>query len=238
MLNNEITQNEYKNWLEYDYNPFFAFNQNGSPVYLNRAAELVSGYESVKSFYDIAISFAPKHFGYKTTFTEITFGKFHFFAITIGYENENIIGIKLYQTLNHKESSVDKIKSNDKTNIYAIYEIAIRQAKARLPKTTFRNEFDLEIDDFYLPQNDFAKIMRKIFDSFGANSEIILSELKLKAGEFLSINNEKYPLIELKISAADRRKDNDSSIEELANKNHIAATFENNQIIIEIPLIV
>ncbi|MDR2152376.1 MAG: PAS domain-containing protein [Helicobacteraceae bacterium] len=238
-LNPEIELNDsrYRNWMEYDYNPFFVFNQSGIVTYLNRSAELLSGYEPIKTFNDLALSYASIDFGYKTTFIPLTFGKFHFFAITVGYEDENSIGIKLYQTPAIRENAVEKMKNYDLTNIYVLIDISISLAKGRLRSASFRNEFDPAIPEFKLSQNDFTKILRKIYDGFDPKCKLITTALKLKVGEFLYVGGEKYQLIELQVKGAPRIADYDDTIDALSNGINVAASFESDRATLEVPLV-
>ncbi|MDR2638940.1 MAG: PAS domain-containing protein [Helicobacteraceae bacterium] len=228
----------YRNWLEYDYNPFFVFNQQGAVTYLNRSAELLSGYESIKTFNDLALSYASIDFGYKTTFMPLSFGKFNFFAITVGYEDESLIGIKLYQSPVTRENAVEKMKNYDLTNIYVLIDIAVSLAGGRLKSTSFRNEFDPTIPEFKLPQNDFTKILRKVYDGFDPKCKIITTGLKLKTGEFLYVGGEKYQLLELSVKGAPRAADYDDAIDALSNGINVAASFEKDAATLEIPLVV
>ncbi|MDR0664961.1 MAG: PAS domain-containing protein [Helicobacteraceae bacterium] len=234
----ELDGSRYRNWMEYDYNPFFVFNQNGIVTYLNRSAELLSGYEPIRTFNDLALSYASIDFGYKTTFMPLNFGKFHFFAITVGYEDENSIGIKLYQAPAIRESAIEKMKNCNQTNIYVLIDIAISLAKGRLQAALFRNEFDPAIPEFKLSQNDFTKILRKIYDGFDPKCKLIATSLKLKAGEFLRAGGEKYQLVELRVSGAPRIADYDDTIDALSNGINIAASFESDSATLEVPLVI
>ena len=236
--NAEVFNADYKNWLEYDYNPFFVFAQNGNVLYLNRAAELLSGYEPVKTFNNLALSYAPIDFGYKTTFMQLGYGKFHFFAVTVGYEDENVIGIKLYQNPASQENSVEIIKTYDLTNMYVLIDIALTLAKAKLNDTLFRNEFDPCIPEFKLSQNDFTKVLRKIYDTFDRKCPQITTVLKLKIGEFLYVGGCKYPLVEMNVKGAFRDSSQDTTIETLAGSINISTQFETDAIMLEIPMIV
>ncbi len=226
-----------KNWLEYDYNPFFVFGSSGEVVYLNRSAELLSGYEPVKTFSDLALSYASIDFGYKTTFMPLSFGKFSFFAITVGYEDESHIGIKLYQSPAGKEPSTAKLKSYENTNVYVLIDINIALAKSRLSQTEFKNEFDPSIPEFRLSQNDFSKVLRRAYDTFGADNSTLTTVLKLKTGEFLYVQGERYPLIEVVISGQNRDSSDDAAIESLSGGINIGTHFEAASLSLEVPMV-
>jgi hypothetical protein len=232
-----MDSSELKNWLEYDYNPFFLFGTAGEVVYLNRSAELLSGYEPVKTFNDLALSYASIDFGYKTTFMPLNFGKFSFFAITVGYEDEEHIGIKLYQSPAGKEPSAAKLKSYESTNIYVLIDINIALAKSRLSQSEFKNEFDPSIPEFRLSQNDFSKVLRRAYETFGVDNSTLKTVLKLKTGEFLYVQGQRYPLVEMIISGQDRSNRDDAAIEALSSSINIGTHFEADRLSLEIPMV-
>jgi hypothetical protein len=85
-------------WIEYDFNPFILFSASGKVLSLNTEAQYLLGAAEPSVIYKIAMANANATFGFKTTFMELEFGRFKFFGITIGYEDEEQIGIRLYQT--------------------------------------------------------------------------------------------------------------------------------------------
>ena len=92
-----MSDQNFLGWIEHDYNPFILFSTSGELKYSNNSAELLLSYVSPKNFHDLALSYAPMSFGYKTTFITLEYDKFSFYGITVGYEDEEVIGIKLYQ---------------------------------------------------------------------------------------------------------------------------------------------
>ena len=81
-------------WIEYDYNPFILFSSNGKIVSLNAEAQFLLGTATSRELYELATSYANVTFGFKTTFIDLEFGRYKFFGLTVGYENEDEIGIK------------------------------------------------------------------------------------------------------------------------------------------------
>ena len=49
-----------------------------------------------KELFKIALSYAPQSFGYNKTVLDLSFGSFEFYGINVLYENEDIIGMHLY----------------------------------------------------------------------------------------------------------------------------------------------
>jgi hypothetical protein len=236
-MNLELNPETLRNWAEYDYNPFFIFSQNGNVLYLNRSAELISGYEPVRTFYNLAVSYASIDFGFKTSFMPLSFGQFHFFAITVGYQNEESIGVRLYQNPASKESVIEINKRYNQTNIYVLIDIAISLAKNRLNGTIFRKEFDPSIPDFRLSQNDLTRILRKAYDCFERSNTLITTVLKLKIGEFLFVAGKRYPILELEIKGQTRNKTGDKEIESFANSINTAVYFDAERVTMDIPIV-
>ena len=85
-------------WIEYDYNPFILFSANGKIISLNAEAQFLLGSTTPSSLFELAQSYASISFGFKTTFIELEYGRYKFFGVTVGYEDEEKIGLKLYQT--------------------------------------------------------------------------------------------------------------------------------------------
>ncbi|MDR0747496.1 MAG: hypothetical protein LBE89_06365 [Helicobacteraceae bacterium] len=233
----DLNSETLKNWAEYDYNPFFIFSQNGNVLYLNRSAELISGYEPVRTFYNLAVSYASIDFGFKTSFMPLNFGQFHFFAITVGYQDEESIGVRLYQSPANKEGIIEINKRYSQTNIYVLIDIAISLAKNKLNGTVFRKEFDPSIPDFRLSQNDLTKILRRAYGCFERSNTLITTVLKLKTGEFLVVAGKRYPILELDIKGQTRNKAGDKEIESFASSINTTVYFDADRVTLEIPIV-
>ena len=64
---------DYKSWMEYDYNPFVIYGKSGELYFMNQSAELLLSYVPAKTFYDLALTYAPIDFGFKTTFVDLRY---------------------------------------------------------------------------------------------------------------------------------------------------------------------
>jgi len=108
-------------WVEYDYNPFVLFSSNGKVISLNSEAQFLLGAISTNELFNLASCYSNLSFGFKTTFLDLEFGRYKFFGLTVGYENEDQIGIKLYQTPSFK---IDKPKpTGEFTNVYTLVDL-------------------------------------------------------------------------------------------------------------------
>lgn len=234
-MNRQPQHINYQNWLEYDYNPFFVFGKNGELLTLNQPAQFLISKVEAKTLYELALAYASHDFGYKTTLIDLKFDVFGFFAITVGYESEDEIGIKLYQTpyLGHKK--VVSIKECEYTNIYHIIDLCIVSVAARL-RADIKKDIDPALPDFKLSQNEFVKVLTRTFEGFEGSHEVQI-ELKLKTGEFLQVAGKRFQMLKLRIKGNSRSGSKDALIEEISSNINVFTNFEENEAVFNIPLI-
>jgi len=225
----------FESFVEWDNSPFVLFDHFGKIIYLNQAAEILFGYVNKKELYDIALSYAPQTFGYKTTSLTLAYDSFMFYAITVGYENEEQLSLRLYNTPRIKPThkiETDKLITTD-INI-------LLEANIALFKTKNNNKLQLLVDQdlppFKIDQNSFSKLLRKTLDAFRSSDSIDIS-LKLLIGQHVIINNKKESIVELAIEANGRYMDADDEINLLASQNQIKCITKEHSIKLEIPLI-
>jgi len=229
------TSIDFESFVEWDNNPFILFSNNGKIIYLNNAAEILFGYVSKKELYDIAVSYAPQNFGYKTTTLTLSYDSFIFHAITVGYKNEEQISLRLYNTPRIKP--VRKVE----TNTFSTTDINILlEANIALFKTTNTNTLklltDQDLPSFKIDQNNFSKLLRKTLNAFRASDSIDIT-LKLLIGQHVIIEDKREPIVQLSISANGRYSEADTEIEILASQCQIKPLLKEHTIKLEIPLI-
>jgi hypothetical protein len=229
------TSIDFKSFIEWDNNPFILFSNQSKILYLNNAAEILFGYVTKKELYDISLSYAPQNFGYKTTSLTLNYDAFLFHAITVGYENEEQISLRLYNTPRIKPTrkiETDKLITTD-INILLEANLALFRIKNTNPLKLLT---DQDLPAFKIDQNNFSKLLRKVLDSFRASDSIDIS-LKLLFGQHVIIEDKKISLIKLSISANGRYADTDEEISTLAGNSQIKCLLKEHSIKLEIPLI-
>lgn len=225
----------FEAFIEWDTNPFILFSPKGKILYLNNAAEILFGYVSKKELFDIALSYAPQSFGFKTTSLSLSYDSFIFHAVNIGYENEEQISLHLYHTPRVKPTrkiEADKLIVTD-INLLLEANIALFKTKNSNPLKLLT---DQDLPPFKIDQNNFSKLLRKIFDSFKASDSIDIA-LKLLVGQHLIIEGKKESIVQLSIKANGRYADKDQEISDLARESHIKCLMQEYAIKLEIPLI-
>ncbi len=226
---------DFEAFVEWDNSPFVLFGNSGKILYLNNAAEILFGYVSKKELYDIALSYAPQSFGYKTTSLTLNYDSFAFHAITVGYENEEQISIRFYHTPRAKPAKKLETEKFTMTDINILLEanIALFQTKNSNPLKLLT---DQDLPPFKLDQNNFSKLLRKVLNAFRSSDSIDIS-LKLLIGQHVIIDGKKEPLVQLSIEANGRYNDTDEEIRLLATQSQIKPLLKEHSIKLEIPLI-
>ena len=197
-------------WLEYDYNPFILFSSNGKITSLNAEAQFLLGAVNPSELFELATSYSNITFGFKTTFLDLEFGRYKFFGLTVGYENEDEIGIKLYQTPSFK---INKPKpTGELTNIYTLVDLCISTNSIN-SDITFYKEFDPTIPEILINSNEFIKLLSKIYSCFLDNKEVH-TKIFFRVGEHIKFEEKKYSLFSVEVAAKNKneKKVNDLKI--------------------------
>ncbi len=226
---------DFKFFIESDNNPFILFGVNGKILFLNDAAEIMLGYTTTQNLYNTALIYAPKNFGYKTTHVEIQYDMLLFYALTVAYQNEEQIGLKLYlkprmdtaQTINTDKLQVTNINALLEANI-ALFKI---HNNGNLTLLT-----DHDLPSCRIDQNNFSKLMRKIFDLFTLASSVHIT-LKLIVGEYIIIQNRREQILQLSIQADIRNSSDDQMIQKMAQEIHTLCICKADSITLHIPFI-
>jgi len=231
-----MTSIDFKFFIENDSNPFILFSSLGKLKYLNTSAEILMGSCNPKELFKIALSYAPKNFGYNKTAIELSFGSFEFYGINVLYENEDFIGMHLYNKPMAKINDSSLLKGYTLTDLNLLL-----QANIELFDINYNGKIklltDYDIPKLQIHQNNFSMLLRNIFSQFKNNKKLEIT-MKIKLGERVIVNDKRYSIIILQVKSTSRYKEDDKEIELLALKNHINIHFKESATILEIPAIV
>ena len=220
-------------WIEYDYNPFVLFSSSGKVLSLNNEAQYLLGSVDKKTVFEIATTHANNSFGFKTTFLELEFGRYRFFGITVGYENEDELGIRLYQQ--PSVSFAAPKATGELTNVYTLIDLCI-STNSIGSEVTFKKVLDPTIPDIRLHPDNFIKLLNKIYQGY-ANSQQIQTRLFYRVGEHIRFDDKKYSLFTIEFSGDDFSKKYLSEVEMMAENNNLYASCKEHVISINIPMI-
>ena len=222
----------FEEWVELDLNPVLSFSSNSKIIYSNSEAQFLLNRIKQKELFDLALTYAPKTFGALTSYIDLNIKNYTFYAITIMYENEDEIHMKLYKSAMVKKENNLNIKNINVTNIFTLVDLAISTSKIKNDINFIKN-YDPSIPEFKLDASSFIKTLNQIFDAFKGNKNVSCSIL-LKIGEYIKIDEKKYSLISVEISTD---KENDFSSLNIKENNSFILTKDENKITIDLPLI-
>ncbi len=209
-------------WIEHDYNPFICFNENGRVKSLNQEAQYLLGAVSIKKIFDIAKTYANITYGFKTTIIDLSFGSYLFYGITVGYQDDTQICIRLYKKPSKNLSP--SLEDREFINIYSLLDLCISATSASSIDTKHQKIFDPTFPDVKLKVEEFIKLVNKIYQSYIA-SDVITSKLMLNTGEYLRFQGKKYPIFSLHVEGKNRNESFEKSIEDIAIKAHTIVEF-------------
>jgi hypothetical protein len=220
-------------WIEYDYNPFILFNSSGKIVSLNGEAQFLLGSTTAAELFDLAKTYASINFGFKTTFVELEYGRYKFFGLTVGYQDEDQIGIKLYQAPSYKLTATKP--NGELTNIFTIIDLCIATNSIN-SDITFKKDFDPTIPDVIVDSNNLIKLLNKIYEYFREN-ETIITKVFFRVGEHIKFEDKKYSIFSISVKAQKSDASKINELEVLAKSSNFYIDINNKQITINLPMI-
>lgn len=222
----------FEEWIELDLNPILSFSSTSKIIYSNSEAQFLLNRIKQKELFDLALSYAPKTFGAQTSYIDLSIKNYTFYAITVMYENEDEIHMKLYKSAMVKKENTLNIKNINVTNIFTLVDLSISTSKIKSDINFIKN-YDPSIPEFKLDASSFIKTLNQIFDAFKGNKNVSCSIL-LKIGEYIKIDDKKYSLISVEISTD---KENDFSSLNIKENSSFILTKDDTKVTIDLPLI-
>ena len=221
-------------WIEFDYNPYLLFDKNGKILSLNNEAQYLLGYTDAASLFELAITYANANTGFKTSFIDLEFGRFRFFALMVGYDNENEIGLRLHQSpaFHYSKPTIE----GDLVNIYTLIDLCV-SSNSIGTETEFTKELDPTIPDIRIQTEKFIKLLNKLYTVHSAGSNSVQTKLYFRVGEFIRTEDKKYTLFSIEVTSEKITSNKSSEIRQMAEEMNIFVDFKTNKTILNIPLI-
>jgi nitrogen-specific signal transduction histidine kinase len=220
-------------WLEYDYNPFILFRSNGKIISLNAEAQFLLGCTTAKELFELATTYASVNFGFRTTFLELVYGRYHFFGITVGYDNEDEIGLKLYQAPSYKLATKKPV--GELVNIYTIVDLCVASNTINSSNINFQKIYDPTIPDIILDSDKMIKLLNKVYTAANKSSNII-TKIYFRVGEHIKFDEKKYSLFSIEIIPDSFDATKKAEIKLFAEENNFYISLDKS-ITINIPMI-
>ena len=198
----------FKFWIEYDINPLIIFDHKANIIYCNQEAEIFLSYINKKKVFNFALKNAPKD-GIKTEFKLVKFDRFEFNGYSIGFYEEKL-GVRFFINTDKKNFSLTNL---EKVKFSILLEF-IKEYMS-LKNIEINVFYDPSIPEIYLNKKELLNI---IFDILEHNKKATIKS-KVLVGEYIKIENKKYPIIQIDIITTPfkRIKSNYFEIENLKN---------------------
>jgi hypothetical protein len=220
-------------WIEYDYNPFILFNAQGKIISLNAEAQFLLGAAKSQEIFELAQIYASINFGFKTTFVELEYGRYKFFGLTVGYEDEERIGIKLYQSPSYKITATKP--NGELTNIFTVIDLCIATNSIN-SSIEFKKDYDPTIPDIIVDSNALIKLLNKSYEYF-QESHTILTKVFFRIGEHIKFEEKKYSIFSISIEGDRKNTKSINEIEVFARENNFSLDISEDKITLNLPMI-
>ncbi|WP_375723479.1 hypothetical protein LXN10_13300 [Arcobacter sp. KX21116] len=224
------------NWVEQDLNPILSFSSQGKIIHTNQEAQFLLNRVKKEQLYDLALKYAPANYGFETSYINLTFYNYIFYAISVTYENDDEIHMKLYKSTSVKQDKKYAPKNTSKTNIFTLVDLTISTRKTK-SEIKFIKNYDPSIPEFLMVASDFLKLLNSIYDAFDNNCKILNTSVKLKTGEYIKLDERKHSLVTIEIYADNYEHYNMDAIKHDKNRSSMILTLEKEKAIIDLPLI-
>lgn len=224
----------FPQWIEHDINPIVFFSKEGKVIHLNKEAQYLLSSVTNAELFELAQHYAPHSFGYNTHFVELRFKRFEYYALTVGYENEEVIGIRLYK----KQKTILKNPIDDKVppvSIYMLVDLCISTNKIA-SDTRFINYFDPAIPEVRISEDRLLKLLNRIYTAV-KNSPEVTTKIFIKVGEHIKSEGKKLRIIRVEILSQVNLENKKSEIEKEAYDLNILLSVTTTGVTLDIPAI-
>ena len=223
--------NLVENSIEQDLNPFIIFDSNARVIKYNTEAEYLLSFVCAKKLYEYALNFAPQTYGFKNSYIDAEFNRNHYYAIMVGYEDDQFLALKLYKSVDSSRKKGAKKELLNSTNIYALIEVAINNT---LRNSRVIKYLDPSLPELKLNAKAFLNLLNGALRVFDSCEEIEFS-LKMKVAENIIIDNKRYPICAIEIKS--KNSISTDNLNHLTKDTNAVIFEKNSSITIEFPLI-
>ena len=223
----------YVELIENDLNPYLLFTSTGKIKSYNKEAEFLLNFVGVKELFELAVSNASQNFGFNQKYISLKYNKQSYYAILVGYANEDEIALRLYKVVSNKTQTINNTKLK-LMNIFNLIDLS-KQSVLLNSSLVIDEVYDISIPELKININDFLLCLNDCFLYFENDEEIKL-RVQIKTGEYEVINNIKYKIIEIAF-VANKLIKLPLDLEQKASNANANIFYNQNTLRLEVPLI-
>ncbi len=227
-------QEFYEEMMEHDLDPFMMFDSAGKLSKYNKEAEYLLSYVLSREIYDLAVSNAALSFGFKRSFVSLHYERNIFYAILVGYIDEERLGIKLYKEVSDS-AKLNMDTKKTEVNIFTILNLS-RNSTLSQSDVTITELYDPSIPDIKLNVEKFLNLLNHAFRCYLEADELSL-KVFLKIGETMLLEGRKYPICSIKFQSFDTKVKDAALLFSRAKEAGVSLFVKDDSIMIEFPLI-
>ena len=223
----------YVGLLENDLNPFILFDSSGKMKDFNKEAEFLFNFVKPRELYDLAVAHASLNYGFNRKFISLKYGKIMFYAILVGYINDEEIGLRLYKEV----CSEDEVAMNSNielANLFSLIELSktttLLQSDIKIEET-----YDVSIPDMKLNINEFLLTINGCFELFKDKENLAL-KVFIKTGEYEIVKDVKHQIVCIEFLFEDTIEIG-KSLELQSSKARVNIFKDINKLKLEFPMI-
>lgn len=227
----------YEQLIEHDLNPYLLFNSNGKVKSYNKEAEFLLNFVSIKELFELAVSNASLSFGFHHKYISLKYNKQSYYAILVGYVNDDEIALRLYKVVSNNTHTI----TNEKLKLVNIFSLVDLSKNSTLihSQLDINELYDISIPEIKVNINDFLLCLNECFTIFKDNKRISL-QVSIKIGEYEIINKKKCKIVALEFISEENlsfEKNLEYDLERKALKANANIFFNYNSIKLELPMI-
>lgn len=227
----------YEELIENDLNPYLLFDANGKVKSYNKEAEFLLNFVSIKDLFDLAVENASLNFGFSQKYISLKYNKQSYYAILVGYANEDEIALRLYKAVSNHANTINNEKLK-LVNIFSLIELS--KNSTLLNSNLLIDElYDISIPELKININDFLLCLNDCFNLF-ENEEKLSLQVQIKIGEYEIINDEKYKIIAIEYILDKKivlKPEFENSLEVKAKRANVNIFYTQNTLKLELPMI-
>lgn len=225
----------YEEMIEHDLDPFLMFDSAGKLIQYNKEAEFLLSYVSSRELYDLAVSNAPISFGFQRSFVSLHYERNTFYAILVGYLDEEKVGIKLYKEV-CDSTKTELTSKRTEVNIFTLLTLSRSSTLTNSP-VLFNELYDPSIPEVKLDVEKFLNLLNHTYRIY-ENAEELSIKVFLKVGETMLIDGKKYPIGVIKFHSYDTPASSVNALFVKAKEAGVSLFVKDDYIMIEFALMV